>query len=169
MKCILNLLVLTILAGVVAPLVVAEEPAKPKNPQQRQAGARNQGAGPLAPVMKLDLTSEQKEKIDALRKAHMPAIRDLNKKVGMTPELRKKMMEITKEGRDQGLKGKKLQEFVAEKSPLSAEQKEAQAEVQKATVKLRAEVAAILTDEQLEKLGNPWKNAKAEATKKKEA
>ncbi|MEX0791500.1 MAG: Spy/CpxP family protein refolding chaperone [Pirellulaceae bacterium] len=165
MKCILNLLVLTILVGVVAPLIAAEEPAKPKKPAQREARQRNQAAGPLNAVMKLDLTSEQKEKIEAIRKAHMPALQELNKKVGMTPELRKKMMEIMKEGREQGLKGKKLQEFVAEKSPLSAEQQEAQAEVRKATAKLREEVGALLTDEQREKLGNAWKKAKAKPKK----
>lgn len=168
MKSILNLLVLTILAGVVAPVFAAEEPAKPKQ-RQREARQRKQQMGPLGPVMKLDLTSEQKEKIEAIRKAHMPALRELNKKVGMTPELRKKMMEINKEGRSQGLKGKKLQEFVAEKSPLSAEQKEAQAEVQKATAKLREEVGALLTDEQREKLGNAWKKTKEKGKPKKEA
>jgi Spy/CpxP family protein refolding chaperone len=98
MKCIVNLFVLTLLSAVVAPYAVADEPAQAEKPAQRQAGGRNQGAvPPFGALRSIELTSDQKAKVDALRKEHAPKIRDLNKKLGMTPELRQKLNAVNKE------------------------------------------------------------------------
>lgn len=158
------------MAGLVAVLcvghVLAADDAKPKKKQQARKQAN---PGVLAQVAKLDLTSEQKEQVETLKKEYAPKLMEANKKVGLTKETRQARAAAMKEGKEKGLKGKELQAHVQEKAPLSDEQLAAQKEVRALNDEVREKLASILNDEQKEKLGLNKKKGQAKKQKKKSA
>ena len=162
MKLFRNLMLLSLVLLVAAPLAAAEEKAK----KAKGKGAAN--AGIFANIAKLDLNAEQKEKLAAVKKTFGPKLTELRKKAGLSAETRKARAAAQKEATEKGLKGKDRQEFLDSKSNLTDDQKKAVAEMAAATLKAKAAIAAFLTDEQKAKAKIGGKKS-ADAPKKKKA
>ncbi|PHR94987.1 MAG: hypothetical protein COA78_31035 [Blastopirellula sp.] len=161
MKLFRNLMLLSLVLLVAAPLAAQDAKKKGKGRTGANPGMFNNAA-------KLDLNAEQKEKLAALKKEFTPKLAELRKKSGQTAETRKARAAAIKEATEKGLKGKKRQEFLDSKVPVTEEQKKVRAEVAKLTKEIKAKLASFLTKEQMAKL-NPNAAAKkpAAAPKKK--
>lgn len=140
MKSLARRLLLVGLALAIAlPLASAQEKKKKKGG----------GAGPIAALKKqladANLSEEQQKKVEGIIAEHQPKIMAAAKKAGDAP----KMVEQAKKRlREEGKKGKELNQGAIAAAKLTDEQKTAYDELQKATQDLRAAVAAVLTDEQ---------------------
>jgi cell division protein FtsN len=119
----------------------------------------NPAAGLLKKVDDLDLTAEQKEKIEAIKKEHVPKVEAAAKKVNdaLTPEQRKARQEAQKAAKQAGKKGKEAEAEAIAAMKLTEEQKKAydaaQKELTEATNALRSALASVLTDEQKSSVG----------------
>lgn len=156
----LSLLSLSVLASAAW---AADEPAKGKKKPDM--------SGKNAPVFKLPkeitLTADQQTKMDTLKKEFGPKIAELQKKSNdiLSKEQRTARKTAMDKAKEDGLKGKALQEAVAAAVMLTSEQKEQQAAVKKELDPLIAEVKKqidnLLTAEQKTKLPMPAKKKKA--------
>jgi len=146
-----------------ASVAVAED-AKPKKKGKRG----NAEPQVFQQIAKLELTSDQKEKLEAVKKEFLPKLMELNKELGLTKEDREARATAMKEAKEKGLKGKELREFVEDKAPMTEEQKATQKKIAELNGKIREKLASMLTDEQKEKLGLNKKRP-AGNKKKKEA
>jgi Spy/CpxP family protein refolding chaperone len=143
-----------------------------------QADAQNEGkkkkgaaADPTAAMAKklesVELTADQKTKLEAINKEHGPKLKDAQAKVDkiLTPEQIKARREAQQAAKAAGKKGKEAQDSVNEALKLTAEQKKAMEDAQKglreAQMAYNTAVAGILTAEQKEKakIGGRKKNA----------
>lgn len=148
---------LAVVCAVSAMNVQAQEKKKKKGADRAAAPrAINQLKGQLE---KLDLTAEQKTKVEEILKTHAPKLEAAQKKAdeALSPEQRKARAEALSKARGEGKKGKELQESVNEAVKATDEQKSKMAsankELQEATQALRKEVVGVLTAEQKAKLG----------------
>jgi len=114
----------------------------------------------------IELTAEQKEKIDGLKKEYTPQFAALQKKNReiLTDEQVKARREAMKEAKDAGKKGKELQAAVSAALNLSDDQekqmKEVTAETKKLNGEVRGKVETFLTADQLAKIKKPAKAGK---------
>ena len=145
MKKIITILTACVLtASFVAPAVAADK--KKKTPVA------------IKVPKSIELTAEQKTKLDALNKEFGPKLAECRKKqAGIIPADQKKARaEAMKKAKADGKKGKELRAAVNAALAITADQKTKQAETKKAMAALNKEIktqfAALLTDEQKAKL-----------------
>jgi len=109
-------------------------------------------------VGELELTEEQEKKYQEVFKQHAPQIQKqyVQQQSVYTPEQKKKRREAVKKGKQEGLKGRKLQQYVQSQVPLTPQQQKQhtdyQTEILKSQQKFRQDVEKILTPQQREKL-----------------
>ena len=102
----------------------------------------------------IELTADQKTKLDALNKEFGPKLAECKVKAGsiVTKDQKKARVEALKKAKADGKKGKELRAAADAALALTADQKAQQAETKKAVMALNKEIktqfAAILTDEQ---------------------
>ena len=102
----------------------------------------------------IELTADQKTKLDALNKEFGPKLAECKAKAGsiVTKDQKKARVEALKKAKADGKKGKELRAAADAALALTADQKAQQAETKKAMMVLNKEIktqfAAILTDEQ---------------------
>jgi hypothetical protein len=113
----------------------------------------------------IELTADQKTKLDALNKEFGPKLAECRKKAAsiITADQKKARAEATKKAKADGKKGKELRAAANTAVAITADQKAQQAECKKAMGALNKEVrtqfAALLTDEQKAKIkGGKKKN-----------
>ncbi len=120
----------------------------------------------LRMIEKLDLTADQKDKIDQIRKECGPKVAEAQKKLDeiLTPEQRRARAEAAKEAKAAGKKGKEAMQAIDEAMKLTDEQKEKIAQARKAMAALqkeiRGKVMEVLTEEQRENLTKLQKGGK---------
>ena len=106
----------------------------------------------------IELTAEQKTKLDALNKEFGPKLAECRKKQAsiITADQKKARAEAMKKAKADGKKGKELRAAVNAALAITADQKTKQAETKKAMAALnkqiKTQLAALLTDEQKAKL-----------------
>ena len=106
----------------------------------------------------IELTAEQKTKLDALNKEFGPKLAECRKKQAsiITADQKKARAEAMKKAKADGKKGKELRAAVNAALAITADQKTKQAETKKAMAALNKQIktqfAALLTDEQKAKL-----------------
>jgi hypothetical protein len=114
----------------------------------------------------IQLTDEQKTKVDELKKEYGPKLDEIQTRIDavMTPERKKTAEEAGKKAKDDGKKGKELQEAIAAALNLPAEDaaklKEAQADRGKLMKEIQGKKQALLTDDQKAQLKPKPKNDK---------
>lgn len=113
----------------------------------------------------IELTADQKTKLDALNKEFGPKLAECRKKAAsiITADQKKARAEATKKAKSDGKKGKELRAAANTAVAITADQKAQQTECKKAMGALNKEVrtqfAALLTDEQKAKIkGGKKKN-----------
>ena len=106
----------------------------------------------------IELTADQKTKVEALNKEFGPKLAECRKKAAsiITADQKKAKAEAMKKAKADGKKGKELRAAVNAAVAITADQKAQQAECKKATSALqkqiRTQFAALLTDEQKAKI-----------------
>ena len=106
----------------------------------------------------IELTADQKTKLEALNKEFGPKLAECRKKSAsiITADQKKAKADAMKKAKADGKKGKELRDAVNAAFAITADQKAQQAECKKATSALNKEIrtqfAALLTDEQKAKL-----------------
>ena len=145
MKKIITILTACVLtASFVAPAVAADK--KKKTPVA------------IKVPKSIELTAEQKTKLDALNKEFGPKLAECRKKQAgiITADQKKARAEAMKKAKADGKKGKELRAAVNAALAITADQKTKQAETKKAMAALnkqiKTQLAALLTDEQKAKL-----------------
>ena len=156
MKSYARRMMLVGLAVLIAlPLAAAQKEAQEK--EKKKKG----GSGPIESLKKeleaVGLTAEQKKKVEDIVTEHQPKIAAAVKKAGDAPKL---IAEARKRLKEEGKKGKELNQGSIDAAKLTAEQKAGYDELQSATAAFRSAVAAVLTDEQKEKAGLTKKKGK---------
>ena len=160
-----GLLVLTLAVVLAMPAAAAEDKKKKK----KKRGRRTPSA--VRVPKGIELTADQKKQVATINKEFAPKLVELNKKAGtiITPEQRKARSAASKKAKADGTKGKAARAAVNAAVKLSAEQRKALAEVNKARQVVsraaHAKFVEILTDEQKAKL--PKKKGKKKKKKKK--
>lgn len=126
-------------------------------------------------IQKAEITAEQETAIKALIKEIAPKIVEAQTKAGsmLTNEQKKARGEALKKAREEGLKGKAVQDAANAALNLSEEEakkyKEAVAGAEQANKELKEKVMALLTEEQRAKLGvKPKANGEGKGKNKKE-
>jgi len=131
-------------------LNAADEAAKPKKGQAQQPGSQV-----FTVPETIELSAEQKEKLEGLKKEYGEKAAGLAKQLNdlLTAEQKATRKEVTAKAKEEGKKGKELRETVNAALNLTAEQKEKQASLQKEINALKLEVLGkVLTADQLAKL-----------------
>ena len=106
----------------------------------------------------IELTADQKSKLDALNKEFGPKLAECRKKAAsiITADQKKAKADAIKKAKADGKKGKELRAAVNAALAITADQKTKQAETKKAMAALNKQIktqfAALLTDEQKAKL-----------------
>jgi hypothetical protein len=137
--------VLALLAG---PATADEKKAEPKK------GAAKASDAAFNFPKQVQLTDDQKAKLEELKKEYGPKLDAIDARVGaiMTPERRKTEAEARKKAAADGKKGKEVAEAVSAALNLPAEdqakRKEASAEKAKLMKEINPKKMALLTDDQ---------------------
>ena len=106
----------------------------------------------------IELTADQKTKVDALNKEFGPKLAECRKKAAgiITADQKKARTEAVKKAKADGKKGKEVQAVANAAVAITDDQKAQQAETKKAmgalNKEIRTQFAALLTDEQKAKL-----------------
>ena len=138
--------------------------------QNEKKEKKGKGGDPAAAIKKqlegIELTTEQKEKLDKIYAEQGPKLKAAQEKVAasLTDEQRKARTEAQKAAKAAGTKGKQAEEEVLAAMKLTDEQKKAYEEatkgVRQAQVAFRSAVSEVLTAEQREKAGFGGKKKK---------
>ena len=161
MKSVRTVLTLAV-ALLIAGSALAAEKRKGKAAKKPPAPAIEA----LRMIEKLDLTADQKAKIEEIRKECGPKVAEAQKKLDeiLTAEQRRARAEAAKEAKAAGKKGKEAQQAVDEAMKLTDEQKDKMAEARKAMAALQKEIRGkvmdLLTAEQKENLKKAQKGGK---------
>ena len=141
------------LALAMGGVLLAAEGKKPKPP--RPEGAPEFGRmDPFALLSRLNLSEEQKQKIENLRKEYEPKLAELRAKLEgiLTEEQKKAREEAIKKAKESGKKGRELFEAIRNAFQLTEEQQKQMQEVRTQMTQLmqeiRGKVEEILTEEQ---------------------
>jgi len=155
--------VLTVVVALsIAGSALAAEKRKGKAAKKLPAPA----AEALPILAKLDLSADQKAKIEEINKEFGPKVTEARKKLDeiLTPEQRRARAEANKEAKAAGKKGKELRQAIDEAMKLSDEQKTKVAEARKALAALQKEIRGkvmdLLTEEQKENVKKAQKGGK---------
>ncbi len=161
MKTTLKMTLLALVAALMAAPAMAIDPAEgDDNAADRVDEVRLPPPVRLIDnsVQKLDLDEGQKEKYQQIVKQHAPQIQQhiQQQQQIYTPEQKQKRREVTKQGKDDGLQGQELRQFVQSKIELTPEQQkqhtDCQTNIVKSQQKFRQDVLKILTPQQQEKI-----------------
>lgn len=121
-------------------------------PAMAQKTAKPNAKGAANPLLKavgeLELTPEQKTKIDAAAKEFNDAMAALRKE-GLTPALNKKQADAMKAARDAGKKGPTLADDVLASLDITDEQKGLLKKAREIQAKMQKNLAAALTETQI--------------------
>lgn len=164
MKVVRTAVVLSLALLLAAPMQ-AEEKAKPKKKGQ---GGQNIAAQLLKSLADVELTKEQKEKIQAMGKEAMAEMSKVREEAGITPELTKKRAEAAKSVETEK-KGKARQAAIDEAAGLTKEQSTAMAKMTELRQKFQKDAIGVLTAEQKEKLPQNLKRLAGQKEGKKPA
>ncbi len=162
-----------LIAAVMAVPAFAADDAKAKK-KGKKGGEQNAATQLLKQLEDVGLNEDQITKIKELGKAAGGKMKEITSGAGITAELIKKRAEIAKSMKDSDKKGKELAAAINEEAGLSAAQATALEESNKVRSKFQADVVALLTDEQKEKLPKQLQRAanagkKGKGKKKKDA
>lgn len=147
-----------VLAAALATPALAQKVEKAKAPKGRQA------ASPLVKaVQELELTDEQKAKVDAASKEYTEAMAALRKQ-GLTAQLTKKRADAVKAARESGKKSADLANEVLATLDISDEQKALLKQASEVQTKLQKGLAAALTSEQIGKMPKQMKSTLTKAS-----
>jgi hypothetical protein len=155
--------VCVVLAAALTTPAMGQKAEKAKPQKARQA------ANPLVKaVQELELSDEQKAKVDAASKEYTESMAALRKQ-GLTPQLTKKRTDAVKAARESGKKGANLANDVLATLDISDEQKALLKQASEVQTKLQRSLAAALTSEQIGKMPKQMKSTltKASSTAKK--
>lgn len=135
--------------------------------KDKKKAAPEPTAALMAKVAKLDLTAEQKTKLEALAAEHGPKLKEALAAVNkiLTKEQVAAKAQAMKAAKDAGKKGKEAADAVSEALKLTDDQKKTMADADKVLKDAQAgwnkAVAELLTAEQKEKAGLGGKKKKA--------
>ncbi len=142
---------------------LADDKAEKANKPDRQKGkdkAEQVIAGPLAAQLaKANLTDEQKQELNEIKKRYADKVAAARKAVGeaVGKDARQARAAALAKAKAEGKKGAELKAAVNEAFPLTDEQTkavaDAQVQMKQVQTDLRKELLAVLTDEQKESLG----------------
>ncbi len=139
-----RMLICGVAAMLVVPCLAAEDGAKKKG--------KGKGAKPSAAMVgklsSVELTAEQKAKIDELA-SELDATMATLKEEGLTAELTKKKAEAMKAAREEGKKGKNIEADVLASMGLTEAETALLKKQGEAQTKFTKGIAALLTDEQI--------------------
>jgi Spy/CpxP family protein refolding chaperone len=139
-----KLLLLSLLVAIALPLAAQDKEKKKKGG----------GGGAVAQLKKtissLDLSEDQKKKIEGVFAEFQPKIAEATKAAGDAP---KRVADARKKLSEEGKKGKELNAAATAAAKLSADEQKAVDKLSSLTQDLRTAVAAVLTDEQKDKAG----------------
>ncbi len=164
MKTFRGLLTLAVAAALTTG-ALADDAKKDK----KQRGQRRAAAGQAFRLPKgIELSEDQKGQVAELRKEYGKKIQEVTKKIGMTPDQRKAMVEARKAAMADGKKGPAAMEASLAAANLSDDQKAAWGERQELMKEIREKLHGLLTAEQKAKLpgrkaGGKKKPKKADA------
>lgn len=144
-------LVLALLAVITSSLLAQD--AKGKKKRNANAATPRQLKDVEDKLSSLELTDEQKKKVDDLLASYKQKFADIQAKVPkLSKEQRQTQKEVTEKAKAEGKKGKQLQAEIAAALNLTDEQKkqreQAGKERQELTALLKKELASVLTPEQ---------------------
>ncbi|HEV7279934.1 MAG TPA: hypothetical protein VGN57_06930 [Pirellulaceae bacterium] len=129
----------------------ADKPARKKKEADPSKGPQLRGV--IKPMEnKVELTAEQKAKVDALVAELQPKYREAMQGVKFTPEQQEARKAAQAKAKTDGLKGEKATKAVHEAMKLTAEQKAAMAKQTAVADEFREKFRALLTPEQLDSL-----------------
>ncbi len=136
-------------------LLWAAEGKKPRGPRPEGGPPEFGRMDPLAIVKRIpNLSEEQKQKIENLRKEYEPKLAELRGKLDgiITPEQRKAREEAIKKAKESGKTGRELFEAIRDAIKLTEEQQKQMQEVRTQMAQLvkeiRGKLEEILTEEQ---------------------
>lgn len=136
-----------------ATMTIAADDAPAKKKGKKNAGQR---AGVASTVLKqlqdVELTDEQKTKIQELAKKSMTDMRAVRKEAGITPELMKKRAEAQKELKAAGTKQSEMFAAVNKKVGMTEAQVAVLKKANESRQALLKQAIALLSDEQKAKL-----------------
>lgn len=153
MRAVRGMLLLTVALLIALPAMAQEK----KRGEGKGRGPRGGGEGMMRMFDGLDLTAEQKEKIQEIRKQFEGKVADARKKQDeiLTPEQKKAREEAGKKAREEGKSRMESFRAMMEAVKLTDEQKEKLEAARKAVGDLekeqREKVMNVLTEEQKEK------------------
>lgn len=163
--CISSLLLLSFV------FCVTSAPAQQEKGKKKKDGPNQAVEAAFALLKDIDLTADQKEKFDALKKEYGPKLSELSQKVNgiYTADQKKARQEAAKEAKDSGKKGKEAKAAVDAAIKLTDEQKkqidEVQPKLEALQKEIREKLTGLLTDDQKAKLPKAKGAKKAKANK----
>ncbi|NOX57021.1 MAG: M3 family metallopeptidase [Planctomycetes bacterium] len=155
-RCANGVIGLMLLALLGAPLSAAQKGEKGKRRGKRPRPAQVQVLNQW--LKDIELSDEQKAKVDELRKEFAPKFAALRKEQNeiLTPEQKKARRDALRKAKQEGKSFREAAKEIAKSMNLTDEQKEKMAEIAKKrkelTAELREKLLTILTDEQKAKL-----------------
>ncbi len=172
MRAVRYVLVLALVLAISAPLMAQEKDRKKGGKRPKAAAREGFTVVPKQWLEGLELTAEQKEKLEELNKEYGPKLKEARAKMDgiVTDEQKKARAEAMKAAKEAGKKGKELREAVDAAVQLTDEQKAKMAEVKKAMGPLQREIRekfmALLTPEQKEVIKEKMKKTRPEGKKR---
>jgi Spy/CpxP family protein refolding chaperone len=156
-------LILALLVVITSPLLAQD--GKGKKKRNANAATARQLKDVEDKLSSLDLTDEQKRKVDDLLASYKQKFADVQGKAPkLSKEQRQTQKEVTEKAKAEGKKGKQLQAEIAAALNLTDEQKkqreEAGAERKRLLASLKKDLAEVLTPEQAKVLKRGTKNEK---------
>lgn len=134
---------------VTTTFVVADEPEGKK---------KKKGRSPVANVLRqikqneIELTAEQKEKIETLGKDARPKLAEVREQHDLSPAFEKQVAAARQEARQMNKKGEEIEAHAMESVDASEKQKAGLAKISQMQSELLRSALAVLTEEQREKL-----------------
>jgi Spy/CpxP family protein refolding chaperone len=156
MRAVRAILTLGLVLAIAAPLLAQQEKPKPKRPRAKTE--RRGGMSMMRMLRGIELTADQKAKLQKIEKEMRPKFAELRKKADaiLTPEQKKARAEAMKNAREEGKRGRELFQAAREAVKLTDKQKEETAKVRKEMGELftqvRNKLMEVLTPEQKEAL-----------------
>jgi Spy/CpxP family protein refolding chaperone len=140
MKAVLRSVLVMAIVGVVLANIASAQDEKKKGRGQRNAGG---AMDPFRLPRSITLSDEQKKQLDDLKKEYEPKRAAASKKAELTSEQRNAARQAA-----EGKRGKEAREAFDAAANLTAEQKEARAELRKINGEIRQKIEGFLTDDQ---------------------
>ena len=172
MRAVRYVLVLALVLAITAPLMAQEKARKKGQKRRRPAAREGSTILPKQLLEGLELSAEQKTKMEALNKEFGPKLKEARAKMEgiVTDEQKKARAEAMKAAKEAGKKGRELREAAEAAVQLTDEQKAKMAEVKKVMGPLQKEIRekfiALLTPEQKEVVKEKMKKARPEGRKR---